>query len=79
MNVTVRLYATLRDRMPAGRDAMELEVAEGTTVARLVAQLGIPPGVVRKVFVGGIAQEDSYVLRPGDEIGMFPPIAGGAT
>jgi len=75
--VTVRLYATLRDLVPGGRKALEVDVPEGTTVGGLIAHLGIPAGTVRKVFVGGIAREDSYVLRPGDEVGAFPPIAGG--
>jgi molybdopterin molybdotransferase len=76
--VSVRLFATLRDMVPDGRKVLEISVPEGTTVADLVARLGIPPGTVRKVFVGGIAREESYVLQPGDEVGIFPPIAGGA-
>jgi molybdopterin molybdotransferase len=28
--------------------------------------------------VGGLARDDAYVLQPGDEVGIFPPIAGGA-
>ncbi len=78
MIVTVRLYATLRDLVPGGRQALRVDLPEGTTVAGLIAHLGIPEGTVRKVFVGGVAREDSYVLQPGDEVGAFPPIAGGA-
>lgn len=78
MIVTVRLYATLRDLVPGGRKALEVDIPEGTTVGGLIAHLGIPAGTVRKVFVGGIAREDSHVLQPGDEVGAFPPIAGGA-
>lgn len=78
MIVSVRLFATLRDMVPGGRKVLEITVPEGTTVAELVARLGIPPGTVRKVFVGGIAREESYTLQPGDEVGIFPPIAGGA-
>jgi len=76
--VTVRLYATLRDLTPDRKGVVELSLPDGSTVAVMIARLGIPPGVVRKVFVGGIAQEESHVLQPGDEVGVFPPIAGGA-
>ncbi|MDR7544587.1 MAG: molybdopterin-binding protein [Armatimonadota bacterium] len=78
MIVAVRLYATLREMVPGGRAALQIEVPDGTTVGELVARLGIPAGTVRKVFVAGIARDDSHVLRPGDEVGIFPPIAGGA-
>lgn len=78
MTVTVRLYATLRNLVPDGRKPIELTLPEGATVADVVARLGIPPGTVRKVFVGGVAQEDSYILEPGDELAIFPPIAGGS-
>jgi sulfur-carrier protein len=77
VNVTVRLYATLRDLVPGGTGALELDLPDGTTVAELIARLALPPGIVRKVFVGGVARDISYALRPGDEVGMFPPIAGG--
>jgi len=76
--ITIRLYATLRAHVPNGKKVLELDVPEGSTVTDLVARLGIPAQVVRKVFVGGVAREKSYVLQPGDEVGMFPPIAGGA-
>jgi molybdopterin converting factor small subunit len=78
MTVTVRLYATLRDLRPDLGPQVELDVGEGTTVAALIERLGIPPGIVRKVFVRGLAEDGSYVIRPGDEIAMFPPIAGGS-
>lgn len=78
MIVTVRLYATLCRLVPGGAKALEVDVPEGTTVAGLIERLGIPPDTVRKVFVGGIAREEEYALQPGDEVGIFPPIAGGA-
>jgi molybdopterin molybdotransferase len=78
MNITVRLYATLRDLTPERKRAVELDVPEGTTVGEIIAQLRIPAETVRKVFVGGIAREESHVLQPGDEVAVFPPIAGGA-
>jgi molybdopterin converting factor small subunit len=77
VKVTVRLYAMLRELGPGRTGEIELDVPDGTSVAQLMAQLGLPSGLVRKVFVGGIARDDAHVLRPGDEVGLFPPIAGG--
>ncbi len=78
MNVTVRLYATLRERVPGRGSVVQLDVPDGATVAHVIRELGIPAELVRKVFVAGVARDPSYVLGAGDEIGMFPPIAGGA-
>ncbi len=77
MKLTVRLYATLRDRAPSGQAELTIEMADGATVADVIARLGIPPDIVRKVFVDGIAQDPDFVLYDGAELGLFPPIAGG--
>lgn len=76
MTITVRLYATLRAYAEAGETV--LDVPEGTTVGGLVEHLGIPGAAVRIVFVNGVTQDDAYVVKSGDEVGIFPPIAGGA-
>jgi molybdopterin converting factor small subunit len=78
VNITVRLYASLRDLAPARGGEVVVDVPDGTTVGDLIARLGIPAGIVRKAFVSGVARDESYVLLPDDEVGMFPPIAGGA-
>jgi sulfur-carrier protein len=78
VKITVRLYATLRTFAPDRTGEMEVDVPTGTTVAGLIGTLGIPVGIVRKAFVDGLARDDSFVLDAGDEIGLFPPIAGGA-
>lgn len=78
MKLTVRLYATLPDLMPGRASEVALDVPEGATVGDVIARLGIPGGIVRKVFVGGVAQDADFVLHDGDELGMFPPIAGGS-
>jgi molybdopterin converting factor small subunit len=75
VNVTVRLYATLRERAHAA--VVDLDVPEGTTIADVARRLGLPRGAVHLAFVRGVSQDESYVLRAGDDLGMFPPIAGG--
>ncbi len=55
----------------------EREVADGTTVASLLASLGVPAELPKIVLVNGRARPGEYVLAPGDAISVFPPIAGG--
>ena len=77
MTVTVRLYASLQAHRPDGTRALTVDAPEGLSVAGLIPRLGIPPEAVRRVFVNGIIRDETYVLQPGDEAGVFPPIAGG--
>ncbi|MEW6398066.1 MAG: ubiquitin-like small modifier protein 1 [Bacillota bacterium] len=77
--VRVRLYASLRDYAPGGseRGAFTLELPPGSTLADLYARLGMPPQEAKQAFVNGRREEPGLILREGDEIGIFPPIAGG--
>ncbi len=78
MQIKVQVYAILRQYIPgASRGPLVMDVPEGTTVGQLIEQLPIPPELARVVFVNGIRQESDWVLQEGDEVGIFPPIAGG--
>ncbi len=79
MKVAVRLYATLSKYNPAGPGAgsFVVEVEPGTTLADLYERLKIPPGEVKQAFINGRRVEPDYVLQENDEIGVFPPVAGG--
>ena len=88
VRVRVKLYATLARsatgavlaQYPEGLrpgDPLELEMPMGSTLADLVAYLALPQEQVKVSFVNGRAQGLDYGLKPGDEIGIFPPIGGG--
>jgi len=80
VKVEVRLFATLTRYLPpesSGKSAV-LDVVEGTTLAELIRQLGIPPEMAHLTLLNGIHQLDKDVLlREGDVVAIFPPIAGG--
>ena len=88
MKVYAKIFATLvsmvpdrvRERYPQGIHAgalLDIELPKESTLADLVDHLGLPRKKVRVVFVNGRAQQLDYILTPGDEIGIFPPIGGG--
>ncbi len=88
MRIHVKIFATLARNVsgpilaqhPQGIRAgtpLEVELPEGSTLADLVAYLGLPGKLVKTIFVNGRAQELDYHLEPGDRVGLFPPIAGG--
>jgi len=84
MVLQVRLFAVLRER--AGRDSLEIEVAEGATVAealRALAAASEPLGVALEAMPVVMAVNRSYVdtdatLSAGDELALIPPVSGGA-
>lgn len=77
MKVEVRLYATLRRYAADSGGVMTAELAEGTTVAGLMARFGIDPAQVHLFMVNGTHAEPQRQLRDGDRVGLFPPVGGG--
>jgi len=74
--VRVHAYAELR-QYTGGTAAVEVEVADGGTVASLLAQLGIPAERTKIVFVNSRAAELDRVLADGERVDLFSAIGGG--
>jgi molybdopterin synthase sulfur carrier subunit len=80
MKVDVRLFATLQSYLPAGArgDCASLELPPGATVGDVMASLNIPRDVACLIVVNGHDADPEQVLVAGDELAMFPPLAGGS-
>jgi molybdopterin converting factor subunit 1 len=81
MKIRLLHFASFREAI--GRDEESREVAEGTRVGELWAELGSevplfrrfpspPPAAVNREYVPA-----DTVLREGDEVAFLPPVAGG--
>ena len=79
MKIDLRLYASLRKYLPekSGEASSVLEVRDGTTIRGLLTQLGVPLAAPRVIFLNGIHAEGDEILKDGDRVGAFPPVAGG--
>ena len=78
MKIKVKVFATLRKYAPdASSGKQELELTEGVTVGQVLDELKIPQEEVAFVFVNSVQQKMDKALAQGDELGIFPPIAGG--
>jgi MoaE-MoaD fusion protein len=83
MILQVRLFAVLRER--AGRDTLEIELAEGATVAeamRALAAASEPLAGALEAMPVVMAVNRSYAseetpLATGDELALIPPVSGG--
>jgi molybdopterin synthase sulfur carrier subunit len=74
MKVNVKLFASLRT---FGPDEQVLELADRMTIDEVIHYLKIP-GTLRLLrIVNGQHRPPDHVLRDGDELALFPPIAGG--
>jgi sulfur carrier protein ThiS len=80
MDVTVKLFAMLNRYAPNDEKAGKpfvVTVPEGSTIADLMAHLGIPDREVKVAYVDGRARAAQFRLAPGAEVGIFPPVGGG--
>ena len=76
MEVTVRLFAMLRER--AGQPELTLELPDGARVGDALAQLhGLAEGVPLVMAVNREYADEERVLDPGDELALIPPVSGG--
>jgi len=75
MQITIKCFATLSRFSPP--DAETFPIAEGETVASVVARLGIPPDDLKLVFVNGVHAALNTPLAQGDRLGLFPAVGGG--
>jgi molybdopterin converting factor small subunit len=80
MKIELKLYASLGKYMPQVPPEKKqgyLEVGEGTTIKALLQNLKVPLETVKLIFVNGIHAKEDDLLKEGDRVGVFPPVAGG--
>src|SRR5919204_2409589 len=76
MEVTVRLFAMLRER--AGAREVTLELPDGARVSDALAELGsIAQGLPLVMAVNREYADEDQVLDAGDELALIPPVSGG--
>jgi molybdopterin synthase sulfur carrier subunit len=83
MNITVRYFASIREAMGTGSEALQ---TSATTVGALrealmarspAAAAALAPGkAVRMALNQDLCQGDTP-LKAGDEVAFFPPVTGG--
>jgi sulfur-carrier protein len=81
LKVYVKLYALLRKHHPGPKRSvpLEVELPAGAVVADLVPALGLPEKLVRRAFVNNQVRGLDEALEDGDQVGLFPPVVGGAS
>jgi MoaE-MoaD fusion protein len=78
MEVTVRLFAILRER--AGSSELVLELPDGARVRDAIDSLaGLAEGIPLVMAVNREYASEDTALDAGDELALIPPVSGGST
>ena len=79
MDIDLRLFANLTEYLPPGAKGRQARIAvpEGTTVVEVLDQLGIPRTLAKLIMIDGVHQQPDAMLREGNVLSIFPPLAGG--
>jgi len=78
MKIELRLYASLSRYMPERwKSSPVVEIPKNMTVKELLESMEVPLGAVKVIFINGVQAGAGDLLRDGDRVGVFPPVAGG--
>lgn len=83
MKITFKLFASLTDYLPPERkgNLVALDLEAGTLVNDVIRAYRIPEMSAHLVLVNGVyippAKRAAHALKDGDELAIWPPIAGG--
>ncbi len=79
MKVEIRLFANLAKLLPPGSQNKRatITIKQDSRVEDLLEKLKIPETITNIVMVNGEHKDKDTVLKEGDVVSVFPPIAGG--
>lgn len=80
MKIELSLFASLAQYAPektGSHGNQILEIAEGSTIMGLLKGLNLPIDKIKMIFLNGLHATGEEVLKDGDRVGVFPPVAGG--
>lgn len=83
MKIRFKLYASLQQFLPddAVDNAVEIDVPADSTPNSIIDRFRVPRNFTHLVLVNGVfaprGERDSPILKDGDTLAIWPPIAGG--
>ncbi|MFQ5933982.1 MAG: MoaD/ThiS family protein [Dehalococcoidia bacterium] len=81
--IDVKLFASLRSKMPDGNGRGKVELGNDATLTDLLGVLEIPEEMSQMTLINGehCPPEQEWrakrVLKEGEVVSVFPPLAGG--
>jgi sulfur carrier protein len=73
----VKLFATLGLSSQSERFSCKMEVEDSTRIQDILMRLKIPEEMPKIILVNGVHGKKEQILKEGDVLSVFPPVAGG--
>jgi molybdopterin converting factor small subunit len=77
MLIQLKLFGGLDSYIPTKQNPYPTETSEGSTIGDVLDHVGVPREKPRIIFVNSRHAHLDHVLRDGDVLAVFPPVAGG--
>jgi len=79
MEIEVKLFATLRNYLPKGssRFSCKMGIDGSTRIQDILLRLKIPEQIPKIILINGVHGKKEQILKEGDVMSVFPPVAGG--
>jgi len=78
MQIKICLFANSKSLVPEGRPSIfTKDVQKQMTVGQVIKELGLPDDIPLILTVNHSHATYDFVLKDGDVLSIFPPIAGG--
>jgi molybdopterin converting factor small subunit len=83
MKIRLKLFATLTDLLPAGayQNSVDINIPDNVSLNWLIDHYKVPRELAHLVLVNGLfhcdADRDQLLLKTGDTVAIWPPVAGG--
>ena len=83
MQITFKLYATLSDYLPEGteKNTTVIDIPEDASAYNVIDQFNVPREKAHLVLLNGIyiypEDRSNPILKEGDTLAVWPPVAGG--
>jgi len=74
MKVKIKLFASLREYGP---EEQIIELPDNATIEDVINLLNLPKKIPLLRIVNGEHRPPKHHLKEGDDLALFPPIAGG--
>lgn len=79
MNIELRLFGDLRRYLPEDNDGFSsrITIEDEKTVGDLLNDMQIPKELPKIILVNSLHADSGQILKEGDTVSVFPPVAGG--
>ncbi len=74
MKIELKLFVTLTKY---GKEIQTVDLPDGATVADVIELFKIPENIPKLNILNNVHVKRDHVLKDGDVLALFPPIAGG--